>query len=198
MRYLYGIIIALIALAAFVAIWTRAFGPAGSMLIVPIGIAIIWSIVAFFARRGRLDKPYGVRRVYRSQTVKKSLSETSPKILYFQPDEAAAKRFAVKLIQAGFDVIHFQSPGADPVQLVKKEKPALIMADVMMPGLDGLELTRQIKKQSEIKNLPIIGVSDIGSEAVRQKALAAGMKDFLSLRHLTIDEIVVRITQYLP
>lgn len=210
MRYFYGIIIALFIFFAFVAIWTRAIGYTGNindipstfsnlgaLFIIPLAIIIIWYVTWFVVKHGRLDRPRGVRRVYGSRVVKKSLSEQSPKVLYFRDNIEAAKRFATKLTAGGFDVVHFQSPGADPIQLIKKERPALIITDIMMTGRDGLELARLIAARPDLKALPIIGVSDIGSASVRRQALAAGMTDFFSLRQLTADEIVNHLAQYL-
>ena len=68
--------------------------------------------------------------------------------------------------------------GKEAVELAEKEKPDLILMDIKMPVMDGMEATRQIKaKQPE---LPIVALTANAFESDRLQALEAGCDDFLS------------------
>lgn len=71
--------------------------------------------------------------------------------------------------------------GKEALDILKKEKDiALILMDVMMPEMDGLEATRQIRKMPEYKKIPIIALTAKAMKDDREKCLAAGMSDYIS------------------
>ena len=68
--------------------------------------------------------------------------------------------------------------GQEAVDLAVSEKPDLILMDLKMPVMDGLEATRQIK--AEMPDLPIVALTANAFDSDRQAALEAGCDDFLS------------------
>ena len=68
--------------------------------------------------------------------------------------------------------------GQEAVDLALSEKPDLILMDLKMPVMDGLEATRQIK--AEMPDLPIVALTANAFDSDRQAALEAGCDDFLS------------------
>ena len=83
------------------------------------------------------------------------------------------------LEQEGFKVEE-ASNGEDGLKIIRKARPDLILLDVMMPGIDGFEVCRQIRADQDICNTPIIIVT--GREGVEdiQKGFAEGASDFLT------------------
>jgi len=74
----------------------------------------------------------------------------------------------------------FVADGREGITLARKLRPQLIFMDVQMPGLNGLEATREIRQIPEIRNTPIIGLSAAAFSEQRNAALDAGMNDYLT------------------
>jgi CheY-like chemotaxis protein len=70
--------------------------------------------------------------------------------------------------------------GYRAIAAAKKIKPDLIIMDVEMPELDGLEATRRIRKLSGFAKVPIVAVSAYGADQYRELALAAGCNEYVS------------------
>ena len=66
------------------------------------------------------------------------------------------------------------------VETIKAESPNLILLDIMMPKINGLELCKLIKANQDIKNIPIIIVSALGDMGTRRDSFNAGAEDFLA------------------
>lgn len=68
--------------------------------------------------------------------------------------------------------------GAEAVELARRDRPDLILMDVMMPTLDGLEATRRLRGFPETREIPIITLTAL--DQARDVALEAGANDFLA------------------
>lgn len=79
----------------------------------------------------------------------------------------------------GFTVLTATN-GADGVAAAKKEKPDLVLMDVVMPGLNGFQATRQISKDPETAHIPVIIVTTKDMETDRIWGLRQGAKDYLT------------------
>lgn len=66
------------------------------------------------------------------------------------------------------------------IAAAKSERPDLILMDVMMPGVDGIEATRRLKADPETRLIPVVVVTALTESAARRRAIEAGADDFLS------------------
>ena len=82
------------------------------------------------------------------------------------------------LAPLGFEVIE-GGDGHEGVKKTREEKPDLIVMDLVMPQVDGLEATRQIREWPDFQDLPIIASSASAFDFNRQDAISAGCTDFL-------------------
>jgi PAS domain S-box-containing protein len=85
----------------------------------------------------------------------------------------------VMLGPEGFELMTASS-GEEALALVAKRQPDLILLDIMMPGLDGYQVTRQIKGDPATRNIPIIMVTAFDDRQARMLGLNAGAEDFLT------------------
>ncbi len=86
--------------------------------------------------------------------------------------------------------------GVEGVQLAKQEHPDLILMDVMMPVMDGLEATRQIRTDQSMRSVPIIALTALAMAGDREICLAAGMNDYMS-KPIRMQELADIIEKYL-
>lgn len=70
--------------------------------------------------------------------------------------------------------------GNEAVNIVKTSLPDIVLLDVNMPDMDGYEVCRRIKSCKETNCIPVIMISALNDEAVRNKSLDAGARHFLS------------------
>lgn len=100
----------------------------------------------------------------------------SMRVLIVDDDPPSLKMTAFLLAQEGYEVITADN-GLDALRLVEQELPDLAILDVMMPGLDGLQVTQRIRRNM---NLPIIILSAKGEAADRVSGLDIGADDYLA------------------
>jgi CheY-like chemotaxis protein len=84
-----------------------------------------------------------------------------------------------KLVEENFDVIT-ASNGPNALQTIRTALPDVVLLDVMMPGMDGFEVCRQIRKDSQIQNTAIIFVTALDHPSDREAGYAAGANYFMT------------------
>jgi len=72
------------------------------------------------------------------------------------------------------------SDGAEALVLARRIKPDLVLLDVHMPSLDGLEVCRQLRREPDFAHTPIIMLTAAGQEADRSSGLSAGADEYLT------------------
>ena len=84
-------------------------------------------------------------------------------ILLAEDDIILAELYTERLKQEGFTVVH-ASNGEDALQYVGEYHPSLIILDIMMPKMNGLDVLKNLKENSETKNIPVIIVTALVQE----------------------------------
>ncbi|HEY3059244.1 MAG TPA: response regulator [Chloroflexota bacterium] len=88
------------------------------------------------------------------------------------------------------------SDGLAVLASVERERPRMILLDLMMPGLDGFQVTRQLKADPSTADIPIVAVSALARPDDREAALAAGCDNFVR-KPFELDELEALINSYL-
>ena len=104
-------------------------------------------------------------------------------------DDSAAERLFIGRFLAEYPefTVTFANDGAEALKAVKEQPPTLILSDLRMPVINGLELVKQL--QSSEFTIPVILVTSFGSEQIAVEALAAGAASYVSRRNLESDLI---------
>lgn len=89
-----------------------------------------------------------------------------PRVLIVDDSPTETYKFEEILKKNGFGVIKADN-GADGVAVCRKEKPDVVLMDVVMPGLNGFQATRQLAKGDDTKNIPVIIVTTKDQETDR-------------------------------
>jgi DNA-binding response OmpR family regulator len=100
------------------------------------------------------------------------------KILIIEDYEATAKMIADILAMKGYESIIAYN-GNDGYEKALTEKPDLILLDIMMPGINGLEVCKQLKSNPETKNTPVIIVSVKSSREDIAAGKEKGAEDYI-------------------
>ncbi|MCZ6819417.1 MAG: PAS domain S-box protein [Calditrichaeota bacterium] len=103
-------------------------------------------------------------------------------------DDDKDTQYALQLILegAGYQV-HFANEGREALRLAESVQPNLILMDIMMPGMDGYETTRNLKSQTMFKNTPVVAMTAKAMKGDREKTLMAGCDDYIAKPFVTAD-----------
>ncbi len=90
----------------------------------------------------------------------------------------------VRLLEAKLSAEYFEvltaMNGNDALESIQRSKPDIVLLDVMMPGIDGIEVCRQIKNNAQTHHIPVVMVTALDQPEDRVKGLEAGADDFLT------------------
>src|SRR5262245_12232842 len=109
----------------------------------------------------------------------KYMMEKKSRILIAEDFEENRTALTLILKYAGFDVIEVEN-GRQAVEAVRREEPDLVLMDVTLPVVDGLQATREIRSEEKFERLPIIILSAHDNDDIRRQAAEAGGSEYLS------------------
>jgi len=114
---------------------------------------------------------------------------TEKKLRILIAEDFEENRVALKLIlnHTGFDVIESQD-GQQAIEAVRREKPDLVLMDITLPVIDGLQATREIRSDEKFGRMPIIIISAHDDDEVRRQADEAGASGYIS-KPVEIEEL---------
>ena len=119
-----------------------------------------------------------------------------PKKILIVDDEADMREtISIRLEISNFEVIEARD-GEEGLEKAKKEKPDLIVLDLMMPKITGFEVCRMLKFDDAYKNIPIIVLSALSQQLDREKAAQCGA-DAYFIKPFDLDLLVTKIESLL-
>ena len=129
---------------------------------------------------------------------KKSTKKSAPKkkkLMVVDDDRFITKVYSIKLAHEGYDVILAHN-GEEALEKAKKDKPDLILLDLIMPRMDGFETLERLKKDPKLKKVPVLVLSNLGQETDIERATELGAKDYLVKSNISLKYILEKIDQY--
>ncbi len=122
-----------------------------------------------------------------------------PKIAIIEDDALLAQMYAQKFKKDGFEVVRADD-GKKGLALIKQEKPSLVLLDIMMPEMNGLEVLKAVKDDSdeEINSIPVILLTNLarGKEDVN-RGLELGAVTYLVKSKVKPSEVVTKVKEVL-
>lgn len=118
-----------------------------------------------------------------------------PKILVVDDQPVNVKLLEKKLLRENLDVIT-ASDGKTCLEIVKTELPDIILLDVMMPHMDGIEVCEKLKKDELTRSIPIIFITANSTKEGKLEGLKVGAVDYIT-KPIDLDETMARITTQL-
>ncbi len=100
-------------------------------------------------------------------------------VLIVEDNELNMKLFHDLLEAHGYRTVGTRN-GIEALDLARKHRPDLILMDIQLPGMDGLEATTKLKAEPATANIPVIAVTSYAMAGDRDKALAAGCSGYVT------------------
>lgn len=124
-----------------------------------------------------------------------SAKQVDPKafrVLLVEDDSFLRDLISQKLVKEGFQVTQ-GIDGEDGLHKATQEKPHIVLLDLILPGLDGFEVLKQIRANSALANVPVIILSNLGQKDDIEKGMRLGATDYLVKAHNTPGEIIDKV-----
>ena len=119
-----------------------------------------------------------------------------PKNILLVDDTETVLLFEKMLLKGTGARLRTAKNGALAIGEVEKEKPDLILLDLMMPEVDGIEACRRLKSNPETQDIPIVMVTTKGEPEMVEKAFQAGCDDYIT-KPLNKMELLAKVNTYL-
>jgi CheY-like chemotaxis protein len=122
------------------------------------------------------------------------LSLEGKKILWVEDDQFLNDIIARKLTATKCHFFH-ATGGEEALSIISKEKPDVVMLDIILSGMDGFEILRRIKSNPETKDTPVILLSNLGQPSDLEKGKNLGAEKFLVKATVSLNEIIGEIKE---
>ena len=122
--------------------------------------------------------------------------EKKASILIIEDDKFLRELLSRKLEKSGFN-ISMVIDGEEALRKIKEEEYEIILLDLVLPGVDGFEILKEIKKNPKTSKTPVIILSNLGQQEEVERGLRLGAVDYLIKAHFTPDEIIQKIENIL-
>jgi len=101
------------------------------------------------------------------------------KILIVEDNDLNLKLFRDLLSAHGYEIFETKD-GLEAIMITRNQRPDLILMDIQLPEISGLDITRRLKADESIRNIPIIAVTAFAMKDDEEKILAAGCEAYIS------------------
>ena len=119
------------------------------------------------------------------------MNSQNPVILCVDDEEANVELLEAMLVRTGYQVVG-SSSGPDALLKIKSQNIDLVLLDITMPGMDGIEVCRKIKEDHNLIDIPIIMVTGLGSHEDRVRGIEVGVEDYFT-KPFNKTELLARI-----
>ena len=125
------------------------------------------------------------------------MSGTGEKIILVEDDLFLHELYSDTLINAGYIVVSARD-GEEGLKIIRTNLDAkLILLDLMLPKLNGIDVLREIKKDPNTKNLSVIVLTNLNEQEIIQDALKLGANAYLVKVDYTPQEVIDMVKQYI-
>ena len=113
-------------------------------------------------------------------------------------DDNADNRLIIRTILEDIYEIEEFSTGVEAIEHFKKDLPAVVIMDISLPEMDGIEILRHIRADAQLRDLPVIALTAHAMVGDREKYLAAGFNEYLAKPILDMNLLFKTIRNFLP
>jgi DNA-binding response OmpR family regulator len=118
------------------------------------------------------------------------------KILFIEDDDSFFYTFSIPLTARGYNVVR-ASEGFQAVEKVLVERPDLIFLDIVLPGINGLDILKDLKERDETKGIKVVMLTNFGTEDNVKRAMELGADDYFSKYNVVPSELPDKVATLL-
>ncbi|MEI6304902.1 MAG: response regulator [Candidatus Taylorbacteria bacterium] len=124
-----------------------------------------------------------------------TINGNKKKILWVEDDKLISNILGKKLIASGFELLHVVN-GEEALRTLSTERPNIIILDLLLPGMNGLDILQKIESNPIYKAVPVMILTNLDKQSDRDRAKLLGARIFLVKANTSLDQIVKEIQQY--
>lgn len=151
--------------------------------------------IAFYDRRNLGAREGSLPAAFSNHSMTPPTPSARKKILVADDEPDVLSLVALNLQRAGFDVLKAQD-GEQALRLARDQLPSLMVLDVMMPGLNGLDVVKQLKQNAQTARIPVLLLTARADEVDRIVGFELGADDYVT-KPFSPREIVLRVQSVL-
>ncbi len=122
-------------------------------------------------------------------------NELGKKVLLVEDDASTARTYCLEFESSGFTVT--QAFDGEEAFTKAKDGPDVIILDLMLPKISGLDALKKIKEDPQTKGIPVMALTNFGSDDNIKQSFELGAADFVMKYRVTPDELVTRVKRIL-
>ncbi len=119
------------------------------------------------------------------------------KIFLIEDDPSLSKIYFQRLEKEGYKV-SVAAEGSEGLRRVGEEKPSLVILDLILPGMSGFEILRQLKTDSKTKQIPVLVLTILEQDEDVKEALRLGASGYLFKSDTGIDDLIGAVEKHMP
>jgi CheY-like chemotaxis protein len=120
-----------------------------------------------------------------------------PKTILVIEDNQLNMKLVKTLLQIQKHQVLEAESAENGLEIAKEQLPDLILMDIQLPGMDGLEATRIIKEDPELMNIPVVALTSFAMQGDEEKAISAGCAGYIT-KPIDTREFINTLDQYYP
>lgn len=117
------------------------------------------------------------------------------KVMIVEDNELNMKLFRDLIQNLGYETIERRS-GLDMIEITRKEKPDLILMDIQLPRMSGLDIIKILKVENDLKSIPVIAITAFAMKDEEEHILKSGCQEYMS-KPIQIPDFLKIIQKYL-
>ena len=100
------------------------------------------------------------------------------KVLIIEDEPDQIKMVKLRLEANGYTVLASEDAQGG-INLAREENPGVILLDMLLPDMNGLDVAKELRKDERTKNIPIIAVTAVGTPSIKEECIQAGISSFV-------------------
>ena len=122
------------------------------------------------------------------------MASEKTKVLLVEDDLMIVEMYKMRFEEEGYAVL-VTDKGSEAIEIAEKEKPDIILLDVILPEVDGFTVLQKLKNDIKTKEIPILLLTNLGQESDKEKGLQMGAADYFIKAQHTPVEVIQKIKE---